>query len=303
VVLAAVVVMTNTALANPSKPLVGAGAIWTQDALQLQTINRKDFAPVIQMVDQNVPQDGRLALKTGMESWDYPFFGRDLQRKVTQVEPGLASPDGQWLDAHQMDYLLVDPGVRTFLALPPGLDWVAETQNWTLFKKDLSAPPADPKTQAYFAGTADPSGLVHINPALTGQVGIIYASSGHWKIETADGSPFLWLGEKQTEGLWMNLMVTRPARVRLTFAMQPGPARADVQRSLALTHLQGSRTLSNQKGQFQGSTEVTFEEELPEGINVLILSATDPVMIHMQPNGDARPLLVRVNGVHISLQP
>jgi hypothetical protein len=104
------------------KPIVGSDVLTMYRADQMSLIE-PDRAQVIRAVDREVPKGGRLGYIGSEDSWEYPYFGPHLDRKLVKlttadVKPGI-------FELYDLDAFLVaapvDPGLAAWLQTPiPG---------------------------------------------------------------------------------------------------------------------------------------------------------------------------------------
>jgi hypothetical protein len=80
----------------------GGWAIWSMERWQVQSIIRAESRPVLEFLDQRVPQDDSIALALGGDDFGYPAFGRFFERRVELVPPGSSAREvtTQWLLAN-----------------------------------------------------------------------------------------------------------------------------------------------------------------------------------------------------------
>jgi hypothetical protein len=81
----ALLVLAPCLVQNPSKPLVPdlpAKTVLHRDRMAQVTVMRPEMAAVIAAVDDRLGPRGALAFAGDEDSWDYPFFGPHLQRRV-----------------------------------------------------------------------------------------------------------------------------------------------------------------------------------------------------------------------------
>jgi len=73
---------------NPNKPLLtppGQPTVLSLDGLSQQTIVRPEMEGVLRRLSGLVESDEPLGFTGGGDSWDYPLFGRDLERRVVPI--------------------------------------------------------------------------------------------------------------------------------------------------------------------------------------------------------------------------
>jgi hypothetical protein len=141
--------------------------------------------------------------------------------------------------------------------------------------------------------------LATIDASLKGKVGIGLVKTARWGIEN-QGQGLLWLGHGEEEGLEIKLWTAQKQAVQAIFQVQPGPARADKQRTVEVT-LQNLAGTQQDRRQFDQATELTFTAKLQPGWNDVRIAVLDEATIFRQPNGDIRPLLVLLR--HITVRP
>lgn len=290
---------------NGTKPLVGTNAIWNKDFLTLQTLTNSPMKEVIQLVDGKVPQYATLATRLEQDDWDYPFFGRNLARKIVQLDPHANRIDVAQARLMKADFLLIDPMKRTFLHQPDGLEFTGEANGWLLFKilpQDTVSTSAGPD----FSGLTDTKQLVFLDPQLTNRAGVIQVTSSNWGVESYQGHGVFWIGEKSGQGLQIYLWSEETIQVSLSFQLVAGSGLPGPLRHMTLSHwfvepyLELPHLVSTQPYQLHGEARATFSADLQPGLNKIVLYCNDEASVRSQPNGDQRPLLVLVNRVDVS---
>jgi hypothetical protein len=135
--------------------------------------------------------------------------------------------------------------------------------------------------------------LIIIDPSLKGQVGVDFMVRTPWPVEDAGSveQGFLWLGTGLDEGLESALWSKERRRVILRFDVLPGPSRSDSFRTVELSAWTDGQT-STQRETFAESTLLSFVVQLEPGQNHFHFLALDEATIPVQPNGDARHLVV-----------
>ncbi len=81
---------------NPLKPLFvepAAPTVFALDRIEQQTLVRPDVAPALRELDTRLPADAPIGFVGNGDSWDYPFFGEGLERRVVPLAPSAASRD------------------------------------------------------------------------------------------------------------------------------------------------------------------------------------------------------------------
>jgi hypothetical protein len=71
---------------------------WEQQGILRSTEPERDEVMTIRFVDERVPEDASLGLALAFNSFSFPYFGRELRRRVTLVGEGDPIPaDVDWL--------------------------------------------------------------------------------------------------------------------------------------------------------------------------------------------------------------
>ena len=144
--------------------------------------------------------------------------------------------------------------------------------------------------------------LVTVDPSLKDVVSInaLIQRPSNWSIEVSGNKSWLWLGHGGKEGVGGVLWSDAVERVVFKFNVAPGPAREDRQRTVefSVDNLVGLRA---KRQSFDKPSTLSFEVELQPGRNEFIFKILDQATILKQPNGDTRPLLVRL--CHINVTP
>lgn len=111
----AIIVLTQ----NQLKPLYPDPPFDLSRAEQLSL--QHEFAPALERIDEVIPSDARLAyIGPRGATWDYPFFGPNLDRYVYRLE-ATSTPTRQQVDDLVADHDL-DAVVFAGVGAPPGLD-------------------------------------------------------------------------------------------------------------------------------------------------------------------------------------
>jgi hypothetical protein len=76
---------------------------WEQQGILRSTAPERDEVMTMRFVEERVPEDASLGLSLVLNSFTYPYFGRDLARTLTIVEEGVPVPAG-------IDWLVASPG-------------------------------------------------------------------------------------------------------------------------------------------------------------------------------------------------
>ncbi|MGM9425901.1 hypothetical protein [Hydrogenophaga sp. MI9] len=202
----------------------------------------------------------------------------------------------RWLSTEEVrlfaQWLGAETGLREIPLRSPGL---------RLYEVKAAAKPNETPFGVAQGPSAAP--LVAIAPPLRGQVGLDPAMwLTPWPIEDQGGSErgFLWLGQGYAEGLEFALWSRQERDVELRFDVLPGPGLTTPDRRILLLHddvpARGVRA-------FRGAASVAVRTRLHAGRNLLSLMALDIATVNPLPNGDARNLVVGLNGVRVEPAP
>ncbi len=288
-------------LTNPAKPLIGPQAIWGKDPIQLRTITYPINEEIIRTVDSLVPSNATLALKLGTNGWDYPFFGPQFKRTLVQIDPYYSKAGYASLGDLKFDYLLVGPHQLNFLTPPEGLHLLAQVGKFELYGPPASASGTDPGVTV--PNPFDSTHLVEVKPPLVGTVGVLEAwpNSEAWDIEQYEGDSFFWLGEGESQSLGFTIWSQQTVNTRIVLSVEPGPARSDTLRTLDFITVNRSNDRTTVTRTFNGPEQLEIPVTLLAGYNQFRIKCDNLASIKVQPNGDARPLLVMLR--HISILP
>lgn len=103
---------------NPNKPLLtppGRPTVFSLDGLSQQTIVRPEMAGVMREVARRVGPEEPLGFTGSGDAWDYPLFGRDLERRVEAIPFGELTNERIWRER------VAGVLVSNFPRLPPGI--------------------------------------------------------------------------------------------------------------------------------------------------------------------------------------
>ena len=88
--LLAVLAMVPALLSSQNKPIVtaqGIPSIFDRSRQSQQTITNPDMDAALTNLKPLLPGVERIAVAGSEDTWDYPYFGRDLEREVMRVDP------------------------------------------------------------------------------------------------------------------------------------------------------------------------------------------------------------------------
>jgi hypothetical protein len=306
--LISILVLGQTILFNESKPLIGTGSIWGKDNLNMRVINFPSLKPVLQAVEEYVPIDDKLGTRMSLNTWDYPLFGKDFSRGIFQLDPMAKEIDFQELIYQGIEFFLIQPRERTFLKIPPGIEIIWENDGWLLLHACVTGEClSNPQEMESITATHDSQNLASVSPVLVGKVGILELVPGEWPIEQYDGRGLYWLGEGLNQGLKGYLWSDDDREATLSVELEPGPSRTDTVRTLRIdtSWLNGYEFVPegnlSETRTFHTPQTINFKIKLQRGLNEFRLQASNIATIPVQPNGDQRPLLIKV--MNILVQP
>ena len=154
----------------------------------------------------------------------------------------------------------------------------------------------EPTVRNILLGRARASVLV-IDEGLAGSVGVGGLTPPEWGEEYP--GEFLWLGQGDEQGIKAALWSDQELMVELGFDVTPGPGRPDGIRTVDLT-LENESGVQRDRQQFDRTTTVSFVVQLQPGRNVFTFGCLDEATVLEQPNGDTRPLLVRLDAIRVA---
>ncbi|HEX3053267.1 MAG TPA: hypothetical protein VHP83_21595, partial [Aggregatilineaceae bacterium] len=137
IVALALLIILWTTTHNELKPFVGSEPIWGEDRASNQTRGNRSVEPVIRIVEQRVNDGTTLGLLLGGDDWNYPLFGERFERELVQIYPYSRIQDCEWLQAQQIDFVLINP---TYFreALPAHLAEIDRANGYILAKSVCS---------------------------------------------------------------------------------------------------------------------------------------------------------------------
>lgn len=302
----AVWVMVSTVFQNATKPLIGPNAIWGLTRNEIRTLTNPKMEPVLEMVQEKVPPKTVLATRLGVDHWDYVLFGDKFDRKIIQLDPNHLGIDENNIWENKVDYLLLAPRERSFIKTPAYLDWVEEVDGWYLFKVSETGSAEIPEeVKQKLLGQTDAKRLLEIDQSLVGTVGLTELYTTDWDVEQYEGDGFMWLGEGLNQGLSGFLWSEVEVPIKLSFHLEPGPSREDPNRSLRIGSYRYGPYGPIREGVVNFVVEidkpVIYEMvvDLQRGLNEFRIFALDYATIPVLPNGDKRPLLVKLTDIDV----
>lgn len=94
-------------LFNWAKPLQGANSIFKLDRVSLQGLNSGTFNTAVRVVEKNVPANAKLGMVITQGFFEYPFFGKYLQRQLMPIYPYSNLYESDWLENENIDWILL----------------------------------------------------------------------------------------------------------------------------------------------------------------------------------------------------
>ncbi len=107
VVFLSIYIAGYTLINNVSKPLTGSASIWKLNRLEMVYINNPSQMSLVQSVDSHVPADEKLGLMLVTNTFEYPFFGKELERQLVPIYPDALLSDRLWLSQNGLNWILV----------------------------------------------------------------------------------------------------------------------------------------------------------------------------------------------------
>ncbi len=142
----AVICLFPVLVTNQANPLLGTAtqtSVFRESYAQQVTANRPDELALVEALDTHFGPGSRLGFIGGEDSWDFPLFGRDLDRTVRRVDDHTVPTEHNrvrcaWLEryvarTHVNAVVLADGPAppRTVRALPVG------PQRWIIDARDV----------------------------------------------------------------------------------------------------------------------------------------------------------------------
>lgn len=109
VIFNSIVMMIITLLFDGAKPLIGHNAIWGQSQNELRSLQFENTLPGFQAIDEYLPKDTVIGILLPRKFPQSYLFGINYSRKVISLDTNLDIPTLEYLQSHNIDYLLVDP--------------------------------------------------------------------------------------------------------------------------------------------------------------------------------------------------
>lgn len=297
----ALLVLGRTTLCNEAKPLVGPQAIgWGMDRTARQMANRWAIDLDVRLVEQVVPRGSTLGIAFGDHDWDYPLFGKHFDRRIVPIWPDTNATNTLWLQSHGIDYVLISmQSPADAVEIPSGYALLAKTgyralgRRWTLWRRqegEFLQMDARARRSLLAVDKAPPDKpLVKVAPILSGRIGV-----SPYLVTAWPSAGTAWLGNGAIHGLQGILWADTSQTVNVVLYVAVGPARTDSVRTLELTlpAVAGSQPV---RQEFSQDTNLTFSVQLVPGANPFSIEVLDTPTVVPLPDGDPRPLLVRLH--------
>lgn len=298
IVALALLVTGWTTTHNLSKPIVGARRIWEMDTIERQTINHDSMEPVLRAVERLIPQDATVGTVMGYNDYDYPLFGRRFSRAVVPFYPPPKSIDPESLEDQSIDFVIVADYSGTYVSNSlAGLRTAWNTGPWyILYRGEAYFNEWDARLRNLLLEVNQTSVLT-LDESLAEGVGIGELTLPQWGEDYPD--ELIWLGQGDKQGIKAVLWSERELMVELAFDVAPGPGRPDPLRTVYLT-LENESGVQRERQHFDKATTLGFAVQLQPGRNEFTFGCLDEATVLEQPNGDTRPLLVRLDLIRVA---
>jgi 4-amino-4-deoxy-L-arabinose transferase-like glycosyltransferase len=294
----ALVVIGWTTAHNLSKPLVGTRRVWQMDYIERRALNRSSMEPVLRAVDRLVPLDATLGTVLHGDDWDYPLFGRRFTRRVVPLFPPPERFDRVWLEERDIDFVIVSD--RSGWEVPqvmenPSIVWSSGPWH-ILHGQGVDFSQWDPGLRNRLL-EVDQASVLSLGQSLSQDVGVGEVTPPPWG-EDSPGE-FMWLGQGTEQGIEAVLWANRQCTVALAVDLTPGPGRSDALRRVDLS-VRNKGGVGSQQRAFDTATTLRFVLHLEPGRNEVSLQCLDQPTVLVQPNGDSRPLLVKLGAIRVT---
>lgn len=129
-------VTATVVLTNYAKPLVGPRAIWKLDYIHLQTMQSGSHREIYRIVTNQVPEDATLGHQLPAGSWEFPYFGKYISRKLVPIYLPSYINNSRWLHNQGIEYVLVNHCAFPDVQTASELTRIARAKCFTLFTWD-----------------------------------------------------------------------------------------------------------------------------------------------------------------------
>jgi 4-amino-4-deoxy-L-arabinose transferase-like glycosyltransferase len=292
----ALLVAAWTITHNLSKPLTGPRPVWQMDRTEAQSINGSPLRPMLRAVENLIPSDATLGTMLHVDDWDYPLFGREFTREIIPLFPPPEVLDPDRLATQDIAFVLAsDRADANLPAAAANLQTLWSTGRWyVLYTGDADVGLWDSQLRS---GLAELAWVLVVDQRLAGAVGVAGLALPEWGDDWSN--QLIWLGQNEGQGINMALWAERELTVELALHVTPGPGRLDSLRTVHLT-LENVSGIRGERAQFDRTTALSFIVRLVPGRNEITFQCLDEPTVLVQPNGDTRPLLVRLDSIRVT---
>ena len=107
------------------------------DDIQLRALcSLKQHEKILRIVNRDVPPKSNLGVILGGGAFDYIFFGPNLERKITPINPISFLSNEDWVIEKEISYVLIYNPSRVD-HIPKFLDLIYKTEYWVLYHVDI----------------------------------------------------------------------------------------------------------------------------------------------------------------------
>jgi hypothetical protein len=202
------------------------------------------------------------------------------------------------LDAQSISFVLVADYSQTYVShVLTGLHRVWNSDPWyILYRGEADFNEWDAGLRNLLL-EVNRTSVLTVDQSLVQGVGIGEVTPPPWGEDSPSG--LIWLGQGVEEGIEAVLWSDRQLMVELALDLAPGPGRPDTLRTVDLA-LQNEAGVQRQRQVFDVPTTLSFAVQLETGRNELRFRCLDEATVLEQPNGDTRPLLVRLDAIRVT---
>jgi hypothetical protein len=150
--------------------------------------------------------------------------------------------------------------------------------------------------------TNDPR-FISVDQKIASNIQVNEYSLATWSVESDGDGYFYWLGEGTRQGYRDLIWSEEDTPARIKVHLLPGPSREDPARHVRISFSRYGNYQEDyqvvENFEFSSSVDFEIEVQLYRGLNQLDIVALDAATIDVLPNGDARPLIVKLTGLDI----
>ena len=293
-------VMVDCVVANDSKPLRGPDAFWRASRVDQLVRSDASFREFVRFLDAHVPPDASIG--AGGVKWEYPLFGPRFSRQVDVVF--LRQAGTQWQPSRRPDFLARPAGTgQPDPGSVEGYEVIFENRWHALLIRHALAGDWRADRERRFRETiteARVPELMEIDVSLSGRVAVYHPPHySRWGIE---GGWVIWLGSDEGQHLALQLYAMEPTAVSIAFTVSPGPACDGGRRRFRIFHTHDGRQVTHDVTAEGHGVVVAVPLTLSAGLNLVELYALDAATRTALANGDTRPLVAALQGIHVSAE-